>query len=99
MRSLSAIIAAAENLESATEVEHAIIAAYWAGQSRMRGIITEQVTRRLNNLPQCRYHNIARASAEHICCGIDGINQNYLFGRGDSGHGEAAEILGWNFDL
>ncbi len=99
MRSLSDIIAAVENQESATEVERAIAAAYWAGQSKMRGIITEQVAKRLTGLPESRYHNIARQAAEHVCLGVNGINPNYLRGRGDSGHCEAAEILGWDFDL
>lgn len=103
MRSLSDIIAKVENeYESGaitTDIEKAIAAAYWAGQSKMRGIITEQVAQRLNSLPESRYHNVARAAAEHVCLGVNGINPNYLRGRGDSGHGEAAEILGWDFDL
>ena len=80
-------------------IKKAIKAAYWAGQAEMRGRITEQVKQRLDTLPGTRYHNIARQAAEHICINIDGINVNYLYGRGDSGRIESKDFLEWGFDL
>lgn len=82
-----------------TETQRAVRAAYWAGQSMMRGLITEQLKQRLDSLPQSRYHRLVRAAAEHMCIGVPCINSNYLHGRGDSGTGEAAEIMDWDFDL
>jgi len=100
MRTLSDILSAGQtNQEPATEIERAIAAAYWAGQSAMRGSITEQVAQRLSSLPKSRYHKIARQAAEHVCLGVVGINSNFLDGRGDSGAEEAAEFLSWEFDL
>ena len=85
--------------EHSTEIEKAISASYEAGKSAMRGIITEQIKIRFDTLPDQRYWRIAQNAAEHICLGINGINANYLGGRGDSGSGEAAEFLGWGFEV
>lgn len=82
------------------QIKKAINAAYWAGQSEMRGRITEQIERRLESLPETRYHNIARKAAEHMVVNVDGINGNYVFlKRGDSGRGEYKDFLEWDFDL
>ena len=81
------------------QIKKAIRAAYWAGQAEMRGRITEQIKKRLDTLPQNRYHNITRKAAEHICINVDGINVNYLHGRGDSGRLESDNFLEWDFDL
>jgi len=82
------------------QVKKAIRAAYWAGQSEMRGRITEQIERRLESLPKTRYHNITRKAAEHMVVNVDGINGNYVFlKRGDSGNDEHKDFLEWDFDL
>lgn len=94
-RTLSDIIQCADG----TEAEQAIAAAYWAGQAHMRGLITEAIATRLQSIPASRYHRLVRDVAEHIATATN-INPNYcLRGRGDSGRGEAAEILGWDFAI
>src|SRR6266567_941536 len=98
-RTLSEIIKKVESGAECSEVEDAIAGAYWAGQSMMRGHITEQIASRMKALPISRYHRFARQAAEHVCLGVDGINVNYINAYGDSGTGEAAEILDWEFEV
>ena len=86
------------NSPATSAVESAIQAAYWAGQSQMRGQITEQIKSALQNLPTSRYHRIVEATARHVAQ-VNGVNQNHLYGHGDSGSGEAAEFLSWDFEV
>lgn len=81
------------------EIEEAILIAYCAGKSEMRGIISRQIKDRIKTLPVGRYHIVAKKAAAHIYDNIDGINGNYLFGYGDSGEGEAAELLSFDYDF
>lgn len=78
------------------EVALAIRAAYWAGMAQMRGQITEQVKARLESLPPSRYHRFAAAVGAYVA-DVYGINQGHIHRHGDSGRGEAAEILSWRY--
>ncbi len=98
MRTLKNIIDSA-NSDKATEIEKAVLAAFSAGRSSMRGCITQQIKCRIDSLPKQRYWIQQKRTAAHIILGVDGINENYIEGRGDSGAGEAAEFLSWDFNL
>lgn len=97
-RILKQIIDLANSGESTTSVESAIAAAYWAGQSQMRGQITEAIKAALATLPESRYHHLVEMAAKHVAH-IPNINPNHLYGHGDSGSGEAAEFLSWDFEI
>ena len=97
MMTLKSILEKKENL---TETERAIQAAYWAGQSDMRGKITEAVGKSIFSFSYGRYHNIERkAIAAAIASGLINKNARCFGGHGDSGAEEAAEIKDWDFDL
>ena len=97
MKTLSQII----NSEATTATEKAIQAAFWAGQSDMRGKITEAAGKAMASLSTGRYHHMQKAAAAHILSGCPQINTNSTaFGSyGDTGAGEAAEILAWDFEV
>lgn len=100
MRTLHEIITKADTGEALTKIEEAIVCAYYAGRSRMRGEITEAMADRIETLPESRYRHLVYESANHMIRNVSGINYNYVVtGRGDSGKDEADEILGYEFDL
>ena len=95
MRILSEII----NSEANTPAEHAIQAAFWAGQSDMRGTVTENCIKALKSVKYGRYHLEQKKVLTSLLRGIPQINQNSLDGRGDTGHEESQEFLSWDFDI
>jgi len=97
-RTLQQIIDLGNAGEAATPAENAIVAAYWAGQSKMRGQITEAIKSALATIPNSRYHNLVTLVAKHVAS-VPNINPNHLYGHGDSGSGEAAEFLSWDFEV
>jgi len=99
MRTLREIIDAGEDQGERSVLEQVAAAAYWAGQSEMRGRITRKVAAQLASLPSVRYHRIALRAARHVLA-VGEINSNVLAGRrgADAGEGESGEIMGWDFD-
>ena len=96
MRTLKEII----ETKAKTDIEKAIQAAYWAGQSDMRGQITEDLAKRAREYRLGRYHNIERRAMMALLeSSYINTNAEAFGGYGDSGKGEAAEILEWDFDI
>ena len=90
MRTISEIIS-----NATTETEKAIQAAFWAGQSDMRGECTEQVRKSIETIKFGRYHKMQKKIIDHIVTNCGTLN---VFGI-DSGKGESREILDWDFDI
>lgn len=95
MRTLHQIITDRDDKSAQAE---AVQMAYTAGQSQMRGVITERIKQNIASLPDHRFRKFLMDNIEHVLSGAC-INPNYLNGRGDSGKGEAAEILQFNYSL
>lgn len=96
MKTLKEMLAA----ENPTEIERAVQAAYWAGQSDMRGEVTEDVGKSVSNFTFGRYKNIERRAIDAaISTGLINKNAKAFGGYGDSGKSEVAEFLEWDFDL
>jgi len=86
--------------DAASTVAKMVAAAFWAGQSDMRGKITKAAAERLDKLPTGRYRRLQRAAARFVLAvpGINGNALNHAPGA-DAGDSEAAEIMGWEFDI
>ena len=84
-----------------TSVEKAIQAAYWAGQSDMRGKITKDVAARFQARTAGRYHGVEARALAFVVGACLMINGNVLAARpgADAGDGEAAEIMAWDFEI
>ena len=61
----------------------------------MRGTITEQVRAAVASIQYGRYHKEQKRVINHVISHCGTLN---VYGY-DSGKGEAAEILDWDFDL
>ena len=94
MRTLFEIVEKAKrDYTDCNDIEKAIITAYWAGQSNMRGTITEKVvgvTKRY--VPKSRYTKIEKWAVGRVLSEI-----GELHGRMDFGRGEGAELLSAEF--
>ena len=96
MRTLKQILETEPN----ADIERAVQAAYWAGQSDMRGEITEAIGKSVSEFAYGRYHNIERkAIASAISSGLINKNAKAFGGHGDSGKAEAEEIKEWEFEI
>lgn len=75
-------------------------AAFWAGQSDMRGKITAGIAAKFNEYKPGRYCH-AETRAIRAVIDVPGINQNVLNNHpgADDGSGESAEIQSWAFDI
>ena len=97
MRTLAEII----NTEANTDVEKAIQAAYWAGQSDMRASVTDAAGAALKTYKFGRYHLREKAAMAHLLAGCGQINtrSTAFGGTGDTGAEERDEIMSWDFDI
>ena len=81
--------------EAVTDAQKVIQAAFWAGQSDMRGTSTEEMREAIKSVKYGRYHKEQKRVIAHIINKCGTLNVGGI----DSGKAEAAEILEWDFDI
>jgi len=81
--------------EAKNDTEEAIQAAFWAGQSYMRGTSTEEMREAIKSVKYGRYHKEQKRVIAHIINKCGTLNVAGI----DSGKAESAEILEWDFDI
>jgi hypothetical protein len=90
MKSLKSIIRREKEYHTLTEIEKAIIAAYWAGRESMRGEIVARLEKNRDAYQGGRYKHQERKAIQEVL-------RDPLLG----GHGNhmGDEILAWRFDI